>query len=203
VLLFNFALASLDAFECSCTSEEKLVLLIAKVVHVALILINDLFVELDQLFDIFADCLSEDQFASKTVTLIELPSESSKLTHDLNEITLSLGILELHFISILILLHKLLLEANVLFKSVRQLDFVFLDNTASDLLMYCLPVRTDVPIDELHAGAGGERLSWRCLSRTYPKAIFVIQHVEELPVHLVRTHADATVEICHLHGAIF
>ena len=81
------------------------------------------------------------------MTLIELPSESSKLTHDLNEVTLSLGILELHFISILILLHKLLLKTNVLFKSVRQLDFVFLDNTASDLLMYCLPVRTDVPID--------------------------------------------------------
>ena len=64
MLLFNFALASLDAFECSCTSEEKLVLLIAEVVHVALILINNLFVELDQLFDVFADSLSKDQFAS-------------------------------------------------------------------------------------------------------------------------------------------
>ena len=64
MLLFNFALASLDAFECSCTSEEKLVFLVTKVVHIALILVNDLFVELDQLFDVFADSLSKDQFAS-------------------------------------------------------------------------------------------------------------------------------------------
>ena len=69
------------------------------------------------------------------MTLIELSSKPGQLSHDLNEITLSLRIFELHLFFLLHLLLQFRFQHVVLLQSVSQFDLIFEDNPTSDLLM--------------------------------------------------------------------
>lgn len=55
-------------------------------------------VEVDQLSDLLADRICEDQLRSDTLTFIELSTEASQLTHDLNKVALSLGMLIIYLL---------------------------------------------------------------------------------------------------------
>lgn len=72
---------------------EEPIFLLFELVQCGLIVQDCLLVEFNKLGDIFANCIGQDKFASQTVTLIELSSESCQLTHNFNEIALCLSIL--------------------------------------------------------------------------------------------------------------
>lgn len=104
-----------------------------------MIFMNSLFTDLYQPCDIFADRVCQDKLAAQTVTLIELTAESGQFSHDFDEVALRLSILVLYSLLFLSFLSELLLEGEVFVKSVSQLDFIFLDDPTSDLLVYGLP----------------------------------------------------------------
>ena len=66
----------------------------------------------------------------------------------------------------------------------RQFNFVFLNDSATNLLMDCLSSRAQVAIYEFHASALSKGLCWRSMAGTNSEAVPVIQHVQILAVHL-------------------
>lgn len=132
------------------------------------------------------------------MAFIKLFPESSQFTHDLNKVTLSLRILELHPISLLIFLYELLLKHLVLLKSLGQLDLIFLNDSPTNLLMHSLPRRAQILIDKLHAcGLFCERLGGRAMTWTDSKAVTIIQHVQVLAIHVCHVLL-IDVEVAHV-----
>ena len=84
------------------------------------------------------------------MTLIEFSSEASELSHDLNEVALSLSIFEIDLLFFLEFLFKLFVKLLVLFKSVSELDLVLLDDATSDLLVDGLSLRRYILSDQAH-----------------------------------------------------
>ena len=147
-----FILQGLDFRSCLLSSVEKLTFLIIKTIKDSLVFLDCLLVEVYELGDILTDRVGQDEFATQTVTLIELASESCKLSHDLDVVTLRLGMLKLNFVFLSEFLIQLCLKARILLKSDSQLDFIFLDNTTADLLVNGLPVWTQILLNKSHAG---------------------------------------------------
>ena len=88
-------LSNFDAALCALSAIEELVLLLGEVVLDVLLLLQDVLIELQYLPNVHADSLSHDELAPQAVAFIELSAEPSQLAHDLQELTLSLCILEL------------------------------------------------------------------------------------------------------------
>lgn len=112
--------------------------LLVKAVERELVIQDGLLVELDQLVDILADGVRQDQLASQAVALVELATEARQLSHDFNEIALSFSILVLNLLFLLQLLGESLLQGSVFLERMRQLYLVFLYDPASNLLVYGL-----------------------------------------------------------------
>ena len=99
------------------------------------LLLKDGLVNLQYLANVHADSLGHDELASQAVALVEFSAESSQLTHDLEELTLSLRILELDSLFLSYLLAVELLQGFILIKNLRQFDFVLLKDSPTDLLV--------------------------------------------------------------------
>ena len=99
-------------------------------------------VDLQNLTDVHADSLGHDELASQAVALVEFSPEPSQLSHDLQELALSLRILELDSVFLGYLLGVELLQGLIFIKDLCQLDLVLLENSATDLLVGSLERRT-------------------------------------------------------------
>ena len=78
------------------------------------------------------------------MALIKLGAEALQLSHDLQEVTLRSCILLLHPIFLLDPLSKSFLENDAFVQSLGKFDFIFLDNSASDLSISSVSFRAHV-----------------------------------------------------------
>ena len=121
------------------SSEEQFVFLLVEVILDVFFLLKDILVDLQYLANVHADSLGHDELASQAVALVEFSAEPSQLAHDLEELTLSLRILELDSLFLSYLLAVELLQGFILIKNLRQFDLVLLEDSSTDLLVGSLP----------------------------------------------------------------
>ena len=114
--LNDLFLSHFDAVLCCLSTVEECILLLVEVVLDVLFLFQDVLINLQYLANIHADSLGHDELASQAVALVEFSAESSQLAHDLQELTLSLRILELDSVFLSYLLAVELLQGLILFK---------------------------------------------------------------------------------------
>ena len=125
-------------------SHEQLLLLRLKVVERGLIFVDSLLIKLDHLRYLLADCIRQDHFGAKTMNFIELSTEASQLSHDLNKITLLMSVLVIYLLFLLELLVEFLAKCDVFFESVRILYLLLLDDSTADQFVNGLTLGTQL-----------------------------------------------------------
>ena len=140
--LNDMLLSHVDTGLSALSAVEEFVLLLEEVVLDVLFLLQDVLVNLQYLANVHADSLGHDELASQAVALVEFSPEPSQLSHDLQELALSLRILELDSVFLGYLLGVELLQGLIFIKDLCQLDLVLLENSATDLLVGSLERRT-------------------------------------------------------------